>query len=155
MTEMTDLADQPAELVDPDQARAMLQMACDATWNAHDADALVADLPPDFVMRVVATSEEARGTEEVRRLVESRLRAFPDWHLEVLDAFTAGNRLCGQIQLTGTHEGAFLGYDRTGQRVDVELCCVFRLGDDGRPVEEAIYFDVATMLRQLGLQGGA
>jgi steroid delta-isomerase-like uncharacterized protein len=147
---MTEVAEIPQETTE-EMARALLQAACDATWNAHDSAALAANAHADAVMRVVPTGEAAQGPAGIQALAESRLSAFPDWHLQVTDAFVAGDRICGQLTLTGTHDGEFLGHAPTGRSFELSLCCVFRLRD-GRLVEEVIYFDLASLLGQLGIQ---
>jgi predicted ester cyclase len=146
VTELTDLPVDPAD----DLAVPLLQAACDATWNAHDPVALAANAAPDAEMRVVPLGQVARGPAAIQALAEDRLRSFPDWHLEVIDAFVAGDRICGQLRLTGSLLGELLGHAPTGRSMDVPVCCVFRLRD-GTLIEEVIYFDRADMFDQLGL----
>jgi steroid delta-isomerase-like uncharacterized protein len=134
------------------------QALTDEVWNRHDADALPARFAEDGVMRLVATGETARGREQIRALVERSLRAFPDWHLQVTDAFGVAGRICAEFVLTGTHEGEFQGIPPTHRPIEVQLCSVFRMNPEGLYEQETIYFDSATLLRQLGVlpePGGA
>jgi steroid delta-isomerase-like uncharacterized protein len=126
------------------------QARVDETWNRHDADALAALFADDGVMRLVATGETARGRAQIRALAEGRLRAFPEWHLQVTDAFGVAGRVCAEFILTGTNEGEFQGIAPTHRRIEVELCSVFRMNPEGL-AEEKVYFDSAALLRQLGL----
>lgn len=127
------------------------QALVDETWNCHDAAALAMRFAEDGVMRTVATGETARGRDEIRALAEGRLRAFPDWHLDVTDAFGVGGRICAELTLTGTHEGEFQGIPPTHRRIELELCSAFTVNAEGLAERESIYFDSATLLRQLGL----
>jgi steroid delta-isomerase-like uncharacterized protein len=51
--------------------------------------------------------------------------------------------------LSGTHLGSLFGVPGTGKHVEVETAVVWDVVD-GRIRGETVYFDVATMLRQIG-----
>ena len=51
----------------------------------------------------------------------------------------------------GTHLGAWRGLPATGRRVDFPLCGVYTFDADDRLAGERIYYDRATVLRQLGV----
>ena len=51
----------------------------------------------------------------------------------------------------GTHQEPYHGIPATGRRVEVDGCLVFSFGADGRIMSEISYWDVASLLRQLGL----
>ncbi|HEX3947363.1 MAG TPA: ester cyclase [Acidimicrobiales bacterium] len=50
---------------------------------------------------------------------------------------------------TGTHLGPFRGVPDTGRWVDHRVACVFEFDGD-QLVRVRIYYDVATILRQIG-----
>jgi hypothetical protein len=61
-----------------------------------------------------------------------------------------------EIRLTGTHTGPLESptgeeIPPTNKRVDVKGAAFVRLNERGEIVEERRYYDVGTMLRQLGL----
>jgi steroid delta-isomerase-like uncharacterized protein len=131
------------------------QARVDEVWNRHDPDALAPRFAEHGVVRVVATGETARGRDQIREWTGGILRAFPDWHLQVTeafgDAFGVAGRICSEFVLTGTHEGEFQGISATHRRFEVEVCSVFRMNPQGLFDEEKIFFDSATWLRQLGV----
>ena len=51
--------------------------------------------------------------------------------------------------LSGTHRGSLFGVPGTGKHVEVDTAVVWDIVD-GRIRGETVYFDVATMLRQIG-----
>ena len=53
--------------------------------------------------------------------------------------------------LTGTHEGEYIAIPPTHRSVELPACSIFTLGADGLIGEEVVYFDAATLLRQLGV----
>ena len=52
--------------------------------------------------------------------------------------------------LYGTHEGSFRGLPPTGREFEMRFCAFFVFEED-RLVCERVYFDSATILRQLGI----
>ncbi len=144
MTEMT--------LRFTDMTREQFQSHLDQrSVNTHDAARVATHFSEDAVQRNVATGETARGRDAIREAMQEWFRIFPDVHLVARDLFSTDDRMCVQCTLTGTHEGEFLGLPPTGRRVEVENCLVFRIGGDGLVEEEIIYWDAATMMRQLGV----
>ena len=119
--------------------------------NSHDAVRVATFFSEDAVQRRVATGETARGRDSIREAMAELFRILPDVHVEVRDLFSTDDRMCVQCTLTGTHEGEFLGLPPTGRGVEYDICLVFRIGGDGLVEEEIIYWDVATMMRQLGV----
>src|SRR5918996_1570202 len=55
-----------------------------------------------------------------------------------------------EANLSGTHEGNFRGLPATGRKFEMRFCAIFIFEDD-RLVCERVYFDSATVLRQLGI----
>jgi predicted ester cyclase len=84
--------------------------------------------------------------------------AFPDQHLDnrpykVLIA--SGEWTCSIAHFTGTMSGPMRGPDGsqvppTGRSFEVDFCTVARW-DDGQIVEENLFYDLFTFMRQLGL----
>jgi steroid delta-isomerase-like uncharacterized protein len=122
-----------------------------AAWNRHDAAGVAERFPEEARIRVVATGEAARGREQIRALVEARLQAFPDWHLEPQTTYACGEAVCVEWLLTGTQEGDFGDIPATRRSVELAGRSIFEFGPDGLITEERVYFDSATMLVQLGV----
>jgi SnoaL-like polyketide cyclase len=51
--------------------------------------------------------------------------------------------------MTGIHRGAWAGLTPRGARMDIRLVCVFDF-EDTQLVNETVFFDFATLQRQLG-----
>jgi hypothetical protein len=57
-----------------------------------------------------------------------------------------------EFLLRGTHLGPLRGLPPTGRAFECRMCALFLFGPDGdRIVGERVYFDQATILRQLGV----
>ena len=75
--------------------------------------------------------------------------AFPDFHAEILTTHHADTAVIVEIRMTGTQKAPWAGIPATSRRMDVRVACIFEFEDDGL-VCEKVYFDFATLLRQLG-----
>ena len=56
-----------------------------------------------------------------------------------------------EVIIRGTHLGAWKGLPATGRRVEVPLCGIYTFDAEDRLAGERIYYDRATVLRQLGV----
>ena len=121
-------------------------------WNAHDADAVAAFYASDAISRDVGEARPDRAS--IRRGVSDYLAAFPDFHLGIRRVGIDGDVVCVEWHATGTHSGPFLNVPPTGHVVQVDGCLVARLGSDGLIVSETLYWDVASLLEQIGLLPG-
>jgi len=97
--------------------------------------------------------DPVRGTlslGETRDLAKGFRAGFPDLHCSVLDAISEGDRVACRWRMTGTHRGAFLGFEPTGRRVVLDGIGFFRFHED-RVAEEWLEYDAFGLLRQLGV----
>ena len=77
--------------------------------------------------------DPVRGTlslGETRDLAKGFRAGFPDLHCSVLDAISEGDRVACRWRMTGTHRGAFLGFEPTGRRVVLDGIGFFRFHED-------------------------
>jgi steroid delta-isomerase-like uncharacterized protein len=121
-----------------------------AAWNAHDPEAVAAIFAPDAVIRDVGSPEVLRGRDAIRERATDLLTAFPDFRLRQLDLVVGEDANADRWEASGTHSGAFLGMEATGNRVSVEGATFSRFDSAGLVVEDVNFWDVATLLAQLG-----
>jgi steroid delta-isomerase-like uncharacterized protein len=99
---------------------------------------------------LVATGEVIDGKEAVARYYEETRAAFPDQRNELIALHHADDAVIAEFDLVGTHRGVFRGLPPTGRAFRCRMAAVFVFEED-RLVCERVYFDSATMLRQLGI----
>jgi steroid delta-isomerase-like uncharacterized protein len=99
---------------------------------------------------LIATDEIHDGREEVAAYFEETRTAFPDQRNELLALHHADEAVIAEAMLYGTHRGPFRGLPPTGREFEMRFCALFLFEDD-RLVCERVYFDAATILRQLGI----
>jgi steroid delta-isomerase-like uncharacterized protein len=128
----------------------------EAIVNAHiEAEAVTHD-----VAATVATFQHPRyevpalgavvdGAEAVNGLVSGLIAAFPDFYLHKNALHHADDAVIVEARFGGTQHGTWAGIQPTGKRMEVESVLIFVFEGDSL-VCEKVYFDHATVLRQLG-----
>ena len=141
------------------EARNMeLMQTLDDAWNAQDMTVFRQRHRDD----VVVTWPGKPPTHGIEDHVQESLeffRAFPDQKLDSRPYrvfFASGDWTCSIARFQGTFDGPMKGADGTdiaptGKRFDVEFCTVARWGEDGRIIEENLFYDLVTFLKQIGL----
>jgi SnoaL-like polyketide cyclase len=73
-----------------------------------------------------------------------------DLHIEVQRRHASNDAVVVEAVITGHHLGAWRGLPPTGRPIRFPLCGIFAFDEDDRLAGEKIYYDRATVLRQLG-----
>jgi len=117
--------------------------------NRHDFDTTLTTFAhPRY--ELVATGEVYDGEEAVRGYYAATRTAFPDQRNVVHAIHHADDAVIVEFDLLGTHRGPLRGVPPTGREFTCRMVALFLFADD-RIVCERVYFDSATILRQLGL----
>lgn len=123
-------------------------------YNQKDWEAAREALAPDFVYDEVATSRKVEGIEEVLTVWRGWANAFPDSKATFEEALVDGNVVVLRLRWRGTHSGPLTlptgEILPTGKEIDFRGCQIFRI-EDGKATEMRQYFDLMTMLSQLGV----
>ncbi len=102
----------------------------------------------DVVFTNMATGEEHRGVEGVRRMLDHVYHEAFDATAETRNRIYAEDRAVLEGEFVGTHIGTFAGIPATGRKVRVPLCVVYDLAD-GKISRGRVYMQVPVLLRQL------
>jgi steroid delta-isomerase-like uncharacterized protein len=117
--------------------------------NVHDFDTTMATFHhPRY--ELIATGEVHDGAQAVGRYYAETRAAFPDQRNELIALHHADDAVMAEFTLKGTHKGAFSGLPPTGRAFECRMLAMFVFEED-RLVCERVYFDSATILRQLGI----
>src|SRR5918997_165441 len=119
--------------------------------NEHDFDTTIGTFDhPRY--ELIATGDVHDGEEEVRAYFAETREAFPDQTNEPLAFHHSDQAVVVEFLLCGTHLGPLRGLPPTGRSFECRMCALFLFPPDGdRIVGERVYFDQATILRQLGV----
>jgi steroid delta-isomerase-like uncharacterized protein len=117
--------------------------------NVHQFDVTMATFShPRY--EIVPTGEVHDGEEAVRRYFEETRAAFPDQRNELVALHHADDAVIVEFDLKGTHRGSLRGIEPSGREFTCRTIALFLFEDD-RLVCERVYFDLLTILTQLGI----
>jgi len=114
--------------------------------NRQDIDATLATFGSPYYDMVPATTFDGRAA--VVEMLAMYFSAFPDLHQDILTLRHADDVVILEVRNTGTHKGEFAGVAPSGNRIDVRSCNIMKF-DGGSLVRETIYYDMATLMRQI------
>jgi steroid delta-isomerase-like uncharacterized protein len=104
---------------------------------------------------ILPTGEVYDGPERVSEYYRTSRTAFPDQRNENTVLHVAQDAVIAEFDLLGTHLGALRGIAPTGRTFRCRMCAVFEFEPGGERITcERIYFDQATIARQLLGDGG-
>jgi len=119
--------------------------------NRRSIERLLDTLCDDPVYTMMATGQAFRGKDGVAAFYAGLFEAFPDADFDLKTVFVGEEGVVEESVLTGTHQGEWLGLPPTGKPIKLPLTIVFPM-QDGEILGERLYFDLKTLLQQLGLE---
>lgn len=123
--------------------RAALQRYLD---SSHEDLGMMA---ADVVFTTMATGEEHRGRDGVRRMLEHVYHVAFDAHAETRTLVVDGDHAVLEATFVGRHIGEFAGVPATGREVRVPIAVVYDFAD-GRIRRGRVYFEIPAFMRQVG-----
>ena len=97
---------------------------------------------------IIPTGAVYDGAEQVKGYFRDSRAAFPDQRNELISLRHLDDGVVVEFWLRGTHKGALMGIEPTGKTFECRMTAFFLFEED-RLVCERVYFDSATILRQL------
>src|SRR5439155_10403912 len=119
-------------------------------WNEHDIDRVMSFYAPDYVGVDVGQATPEHGPDGKRRAVIGYLHAFPDLHFVPEEPVGQDDMVAVNWVARGTHLGPFMNIPPSGRAIMVRGVSTLKLRD-GKIVRATYVWDVAGMLRHIGL----
>jgi ketosteroid isomerase-like protein len=143
--------------VGAEESNMELMQTLDDAWNAQDLDTFAKRHKDDVVVRWPG-KPPTHGVQVHRVVAIVFFKTFPDQHLDNRPYkvfFASGDWTCSIAHFTGTMTGAMQGPDGkeippTGKSFEVDFCTIARW-HGGQIVEENLFYDLVTFMKQIGL----
>ena len=120
-----------------------------SAWNSHDWEKTAHFYADDCVMEDLP-SKICHGKPEIEAYYGYLLVRYPDLHFEAKGSFGGGNQIASEWIMTGTHTGDTPAFKATGKKFSVRGVSILEL-QDGKIIRETDYWDMVSLLKQLGL----
>ena len=135
-----------------------LMQTLDDAWNGQDLETFAKRHKDDVVVRWPG-QPPTHGVQAHRQEAVDFFKTFPDQHLDNRPYrvfFASGEWTCSIARFRGTMKGPMMGPDGkeippTGKSFDVEFCTIARWAENGQIVEENLFYDLVTFMKQIGL----
>jgi steroid delta-isomerase-like uncharacterized protein len=135
---LTDLESEvPAASLDPEERR---RQAVAKVMDEYADEAVVND--PLFARPLVG--KPAIGTHKLAEMI-----AISEIKFDVGERWEEGNKVFANWKVTGMHSGPFYDFPATNKAIFLEGSTVVTRDDDGKIVEETLFYDADDMRRQL------
>ena len=143
-----------SEIRDPGRsqadAKALAAAWFDRAYNHGDLAVAEEVFAADFTLHGIPGGAGV-GPRGPQRNVASFLAAFPDASATVEDQVAEGDLVVTRWTFRGTHQGPFQGIPATGRPVTVPIVVIWRIGGDGKAVEDWTSYDQLGALQQIGV----
>ena len=139
----------PRQLIDAAKAPVL-------AFNEKNWTAVRAAITSDFLYDEVGTARKVQGADETIAMWQGWATAIPDARATFHQELASGNAAVLEVTWKGTHNGPLQTptgtIPATGKRIEVRACMVVEIAGDKAKVQRH-YFDMATLLQQLGVTG--
>jgi len=119
--------------------------------NAHDLTGVMDTFGPDATYDDEPWDEHHLGREAVQSFYQQLISVLPNLHIDVRKEHLTPDAIIVECVISGTHKASWRGLPATGRRIEFPVCGVYSFAADGKLAGEKIYYDRATILRQLGV----
>jgi steroid delta-isomerase-like uncharacterized protein len=118
--------------------------------NRRSIEGLLETLCDNPVYKIMATNEKYEGKEEVANFYRGLFEGVPEAGFELINVLVGEEGVVEESILHGRHRGLLFGLEATGREIALPLTIVFPMLN-GQILGERLYFDLATLARQLGV----
>jgi steroid delta-isomerase-like uncharacterized protein len=119
--------------------------------NGHDLEGIMGTFGATARYDDEPWSVHYIGRNEVRTFYRELLQALPGLQIDVLRNHASASAVVLEVIIRGRHLGPWRGLPATGAQIEFPLCGIYTFDNDDRLAGERIYYDRATLLRQLGV----
>ncbi len=119
--------------------------------NAHDLNGIMSTFGTTARYDDEPWNEHRLDRNGVRGYYQQLLESLPDLQIDVQREHVTNEAVILEVIIRGTHDGTWRGLPPTGRKVAIPLCGIFTFDEENRLAGEKIFYDRATVLRQLGV----
>jgi steroid delta-isomerase-like uncharacterized protein len=127
-------------------------------YGKKDWEAARASVAPGVLYDELATHRNVKGVDQFVAVLQGWAKAFPDSKPTYQNAIASGTTVVLELTWHGTHTGPLQTPEgsvaATGKPIKVPACMVVETGD-GKVKSIRHYFDMATLMQQLGISKAA
>ena len=121
----------------------------DLAWNQRDIPTFLTSLSDDFV-RTENGKVVVNNKGEMEAAMNVFFTAFPDMKLTITNTHVGSSTIVNEWSVTGTQTGPFGDIPATGKQATFVGASTITFSDAQQITREDVYFDVLSLMTQLG-----
>jgi steroid delta-isomerase-like uncharacterized protein len=137
-----------------DDPKQLINRFVQELWNERHLDVADSIFAKDCVTHQLRSGVPAdavpRGPEAIKEHVAGWIASFPDLHFSIEQMVSEGDRVMTQMQMEGTHQGAWLGIPASGKKIQIRMFTVHRVAQS-KIVEDWVLVESLGLFQQLGV----
>ena len=123
--------------------------------SAADLDTAMSCIHDDCVSHDMGTGQVMKGLEENRADMENWTNTFSNMKVEAMNQVESGNTVVTEMKMTGVNTGDMEMPDgsklpATGKSIELRGCQISEF-EDGKMIKTTQYYNMMSMMSQLGL----
>jgi steroid delta-isomerase-like uncharacterized protein len=130
--------------------KALVRRLYEEGFNQGNLDVVDELVAPDAVTHDPIILDAPTGPDAIRGGIEMIRKAFPDFHVEVLDLIAERDRVASFLSMSGTNSGDYRRGGATHKKGTMRAFFLWRVAD-GRLAESRGMADRFQFLQQLGM----
>lgn len=119
--------------------------------NLHNLDGILDTFGRDAHYDDEPWDDHRAGRDQVRLYYKEALAAAPELQIDVRQRYVTDEAVILEVTISGTHTGPWRGLPGTGRSFRFPLCGIYTFDQENRLLGEKIYYDRATVLKQIGV----
>jgi steroid delta-isomerase-like uncharacterized protein len=119
--------------------------------NEGDVGAIKELAAPEFVRYSPSTTVDIHSLEEFTEFVKVIHQGLSDLHIGIEESYAEGDRVICRYLMKATHQGEFMGFPATGNKIGTSGILIFRI-KNGKVGEIREEYDSVGFLQQFGME---
>jgi len=128
---------------------AIVRRLYDEVWNKRRLELLDELISPSHSLNDAVAVGHATGPEAYRRTLVRFLTGFPDLRFSIHDVVAEGEKVVAYWNISGTHNGEFMGIPATNKKVSVDGITISHVAN-GKILDSYVSWDTYGLMKQLG-----
>jgi steroid delta-isomerase-like uncharacterized protein len=122
-------------------------------WNGGDLPSVAELIAPRCLHHDPVFPHMTEGVASMQHQIQRSRRSFPDLTFTITDTIAEKDEVVLHWNVSGTHQGEFLGIPPTHQKATIAGTSIFRI-EGGKIVEEWVNWNLMSLMQQLGVKTG-
>jgi steroid delta-isomerase-like uncharacterized protein len=129
--------------------KAIVRRLYEEVWNKRRIELVNELISPSHALHINNAADSSIGPEAYKGQVTLFLKGFPDLRFSIEDVVAEQEKVVVSWNISGTHEGEFMGISATHKKVSVDGITIHHIVN-GKIMDSYVSWDALGMIQQLG-----